>query len=133
MLLLLACPAVAQPPPLTAADHAAIQTVITRQLEAFRQDDAAAAFAFASPAIQGKFGTPEVFLRMVQTAYLPVYRPRHVVFKELQLMHGALTQSVLLVGPDGVPVMAFYIMQQQPGGAWKIDGCYLKAFTNERL
>jgi hypothetical protein len=133
MLSLLACLAVAQPPPLVEADHTAIQTVITRQIEAFRQDDAAAAFAFASPAIQGKFGTPEIFLRMVQTAYPPVYRPRHVVFKELQLMHGVLTQSVLLVGPDGVPVMAFYIMQQQLDGAWKIDGCYLKAFTHERL
>jgi hypothetical protein len=118
---------------LTTADRLGIQTVIEQQLKAFRQDDAAGAFAFASPNIQGKFGTPAVFLRMVQTAYPPVYRPRHVTFKELQLTDGVPTQEVFLVGPDGVPVMAFYLMQKQPDGAWKIDGCYLTAFKGERL
>jgi hypothetical protein len=118
---------------LTAADRLGIQTVIEQQLKALRQDDAATAFAFASPSIQAKFGTPAVFLRMVQTAYQPVYRPRHVTFKELQLTDGVPTQSVFLVGPDGVPVMAVYLMQKQPDGAWKIDGCYLTAFKDERL
>jgi hypothetical protein len=118
---------------LTAADRLGIQTVIEQQLKAFRQDDAARAFAFASPSIQAKFGTPAVFLRMVQTAYQPVYRPRHVTFKELQLKDGVPTQEVFLVGPDGVPVMAFYLMQKQPDGAWKIDGCYLTPFKGERL
>ena len=132
-LLCLAAPVMSQAQELTAADRLGIQTVIEQQLQAFRQDDAAAAFAFASPSIQAKFGTPAVFLRMVQTAYQPVYRPRHVTFKELQLKDGVLTQAVFLVGPDGVPVMAVYLMQKQPDGAWKIDGCYLTAFKDERL
>ena len=133
VLFSLAAPVVAQSQALTAADHTAIQTVIEQQLAAFRQDDAAGAFAFASPAIQAKFGTPEGFLHMVQTAYQPVYRPRHVVFKELQILDGVPTQSVLLVGPDGVPVMAFYIMQKLPDEVWKIAGCYLTALKDERL
>jgi Domain of unknown function (DUF4864) len=132
-LFCLAAPVMSQAQELTAADRLGIQTVIEQQLKAFRQDDAAGAFAFASPNIQGKFGTPAVFLRMVQTAYQPVYRPRHVTFKELQLTDGVPTQAVFLVGPDGVPVMAFYLMQKQPDGAWKIDGCYLTAFKDERL
>jgi hypothetical protein len=132
-LLCLAAPVMSQAQELTAADRLGIQTVIEQQLKAFRQDDAAGAFAFASPSIQAKFGTPAVFLRMVQTAYQPVYRPRHVTFKELQLKDGVPTQEVFLVGPDGVPVMAFYLMQKQPDGAWKIDGCYLTAFKDERL
>jgi hypothetical protein len=131
--LLLAFAAMAQQQELTAADHSAIHTVIEHQLEAFRNDDAAGAFAFASPAIQTKFGTPEQFMSMVQTAYPPVYRPRHVAFKELRQVQGVPTQEVLLVGPDGVPVMALYMLQKQPDGAWKIDGCYLMSFKGERL
>jgi Domain of unknown function (DUF4864) len=132
-LFCLITPVVAQSQELMAADRTAIQTVIERQLAAFRQDDAAGAFAVASPAIQAKFGTPAGFMHMVQTAYRPVYRPRHVVFQELQILDGVPTQPVLLVGPDGVPVMAFYMMQKQPDGAWKIDGCYLTALKSERL
>jgi len=133
VLLLLALPAAAQQQELTAADRTAIQTIIERQLEAFRNDDAVGAFTFASPAIRAKFGTPEQFMTMAQTAYQPVYRPRHVAFKELRLVEGVPTQTVLLVGPDGVPVMALYVMQKQPDGAWKIDGCSLMSFKGERL
>jgi hypothetical protein len=32
---------------------------------------------------------------------------------------------VLLVGPDGKPVMALYAMERQPDGSWRIDGCML--------
>ena len=133
ILLLLTPPSMAQQQALTTADQAAIHTVIERQIEAFRNDDAAAAFAFASPMIRAKFDTPESFLSMVQTAYQPVYRPRHVAFKELRFIQGSPTQRVLLVGPDSVPVMALYVMEKQPDGTWKIDGCYLMAFKGERL
>lgn len=133
VLLLMAISAGAQERELTAADQAAIRTVITRQLEAFRQDDAVAAFAFASPMIQVKFGTPEVFLQMVKTAYRSVYRPRYVAFKDLLMSQGVPTQPVFLIGPDRVPVTAMYIMQKQPDGEWKIDGCYLLAAKGEAL
>ena len=35
-------------------------------------------------------------------------------------------QRVMLVGPDGVPVMARYLMQRQPDGSWLINGCILE-------
>ena len=132
-LLLVTIPVVVQPQALTADDRTAIQTVIERQIEAFRKDDAAGAFAFASPSIREKFGTAEHFLHMVQTGYQPVYRPQHVTFKDLRLVNGVPTQQVLLVGPDKVPVMALYAMEKQPDGAWKIDGCYLMSFKGEKL
>lgn len=132
-VVLVALPAWAQEQELTAADQTAIRTVIERQLEAFRQDDADAAFAFASPMIQAKFGTPEVFLNMVKTSYQPVYRPRYVAFRDLYMVQGVPTQPVFLIGPDGVPVTAIYIMQKQPDGVWKIDGCHLKASKGEAL
>jgi hypothetical protein len=133
IILLSLVPSVAQPQELTADDRTAIRTVIARQIEAFRNDDAPGAFAFASPMIQEKFGTAENFLHMVQIGYPQVYRPQHVVFKDLRIMNGVPTQQVLLVGPDNVPVMALYAMEKQPDGVWKIDGCYLMSFKDEKL
>jgi len=133
IVLLIAPPLSAQQRALTDADRAAIHTVIERQLEALRQDDAVGAFTLASPEIQAKFETPERFMTMVQTWYQPVYRPRQVVFRDLNPLAGQPTQAVLLVGPDGVPVMALYPMQQQPDGAWKIAGCSLVPFKDEKL
>lgn len=133
LVLLLALPLYAQQRDLTDADRAAIRAVIERQLDALRQDDAASAFALASPEIQAKFETPERFLTMVQTSYQPVYRPRQVMFRDLTTLGSQPTQAVLLVGPDGVPVMAFYPMQQQPDGSWKTAGCYLVPFKDEKL
>ena len=111
---------------LTGADRTAIRTVIERQLEALRRDDAIGAFAFASPEIQAKYGTPENFMAIVKTFYEPVYRPRRLGgFTNLHIMDGQLTQPVLLVGPDGDFVVALYAMQRQPDGNWKILGCSL--------
>jgi hypothetical protein len=110
---------------LTGADGAAIRRVIERQLEAFRQDDGPTAFSFASPGIQAMFGTAENFLDMVIQAYPQVYRPRAVEFRELTVHEGQPAQKVLLTGPDGVTVTALYLMQQQPDGEWRINGCLL--------
>ncbi len=100
-----------------------IRAVIEGQLRAFRADDGAAAFAFASPNIQRLFGDPERFMTMVRSGYQAVYRPRRHEFRDLMPEPGRLVQRVLLVGPDGVPVVAAYLMQQQPDGSWRIDGC----------
>jgi hypothetical protein len=107
------------------ADQATIRGVIADQLAAFQRDDGPAAFAFASPFIQQKFGTPEIFMQMVRTGYQPVYRPREVQFRELVTEGGRLYQKVYIVGPDGQPVLALYEMQRQPDGSWRINGCIL--------
>jgi hypothetical protein len=110
---------------LAEADRAAIRGIIERQIEAFRRDDGAAAFGFASPAIQRQFGTPENFLSMVRRGYAPVYRPQDVAFGPLVTIEGRIVQRVTVVGPDGRPVLALYIMEQQPDGTWRINGCIL--------
>jgi hypothetical protein len=84
------------------------------------------AFSYASPAIQSIFKDPETFMSMVRAGYQPVYRPREVEFRDLVPVEGRLTQRVLVVGPDGVPVVAQYVMQRQPDGSWRIDGCVLE-------
>jgi hypothetical protein len=128
-LWLLTFPACAYLRGLTAEDRTAMRTVIEGQLEAFRRDDAARAFAFASPEIQAKFGTPENFMAIVKTFYRPVYRPRRIGgFTEPRLIEGMITQPVLLIGPDGKFVLALYTMQKQPDGEWKITGCSLVGY-----
>ncbi len=107
------------------ADGAQIRGVIERQLAAFKRDDADGAFAFASPGIRRRFGTPETFMDMVRRHYAPLYRPRGVAFGALRDGPRGLLQEVHLTGPDGRAVTALYIMERQPDGSWKIDGVYL--------
>ncbi len=119
-------PAAAQDEPVGPADGAAIVGVIEGQLDAFQRDAAAEAFGYASPSIQRIFRTPDNFMSMVRTGYQSVYRPQSVEFVDLVMTSGGLTQRVLFVGPDGVPVMAHYYMQQQPDDSWRINGVTLQ-------
>ncbi|MBL8703921.1 MAG: DUF4864 domain-containing protein [Rhodospirillales bacterium] len=113
------------------ADRQAIRAVIERQLQAFLRDDGTAAFSYATPSIQGIFQTPDNFMSMVKNGYQPVYRPQAVTFRDIIDLHGAPAQRVLVVGPDGVPVIAVYPMQRMPDGSWLINGCYLLAYPRD--
>jgi hypothetical protein len=112
------------------ARAAAIRSVIGGQVEAFRRDDAAAAFAFASPMIQELFGTPANFMAMVQRGYPQVYRPQTFTFGRLEQVDGRLYQRVLVKGPDGALVTAVYEMVEV-GGSWRINGCVLLSAKDE--
>ena len=111
--------------------HSAITDVIGAQLDAFRRDDAAAAFAFASPDIQAMFRSPENFLRMVAASYAPGHRPRATTFLDLVERDGMPVQRVLFTGPDGDQVLALYTMLRQADGSWRIGGCVLVKATGE--
>ncbi|NKB54732.1 MAG: DUF4864 domain-containing protein [Alphaproteobacteria bacterium] len=107
------------------ARRAGILSVIGAQLDAFQRDDAAAAFAIASPDIQAMFGSPENFLCMVAASYAPVYRPRAVTYLDLVERDQQLVQRVLFTGPDGGQVVGLYMMARQSDGSWRIAGCVL--------
>jgi hypothetical protein len=113
------------PAAMPAADRAAIAEVISRQLDAFRRDDAGGAFAFASPGIRAMTGSPERFMEMVRAGYAPVYRSREARFLDLSRVEGRLVQRVLLTGADGSLAAALYYMEAQPDGSWRIAGCEL--------
>lgn len=110
---------------LASQDRQAIRAVIESQLAAFARDDAAAAFAYAAPAIKAQIGTAERFMAMVRGAYAPVYRPRRVVFAELDTSGALPVQVVQIEGPRGGAFLAHYPMQRQADGGWLIAGCYL--------
>jgi hypothetical protein len=110
---------------ITDSDRAEIRSIVEQQLQAFQTDDAARAFAFASPEIQQQFRSCQKFMQMVKIAYRAVYRPRSVLFENIGTVRGIPAQSVLLLDPDGTPTRAIYLMEKQPDGSWRINGCYL--------
>jgi hypothetical protein len=115
------------------ADVAAIQRVIQGQMNAFKVDDWNAAFAYASPSIQTKFESAQVFSQMVTQAYQPVYRPRGIEFREIKASEFGPTQEVFVVGPDGLSYLAYYTMERQADGTWRISGCYLVRMEDESV
>jgi hypothetical protein len=110
----------------TAADWDAIQDVITSQLEAFKRDDATAAYSFAAPSIQKQFHTPGEFMQMVRTGYSAVYRPGSVRFLDHFVVSGQVVQPLEIVTSGDEVVVAFYVMERQPDGSWRIAGCMLE-------
>lgn len=118
-------PAIAGAQSVSDSDRGAIRSVIESQLGAFQRGDSAEAFSYASPEIQSQFGRPETFMNMVRDAYPPVYRPNSFEFRTLDTGRINPVQDVFLIGPDGTPVIARYLMEKQPDGHWRIDGCIL--------
>ncbi len=80
-----------------------IRAVISDQIAAFRVDDVATAFGFASPSIRQMFGSPENFGQMVRSGYPMVWRPADVRFSALVERDGRKVQSVMVTDRAGSP------------------------------
>ncbi len=106
-------------------DALAIRAVIAEQLDAFARDDAPRAFSLATTGIRAQFGTPEVFIDMVRTAYPVVYQPKTVQFEEPAIVDGEFIQPVKMTDAEGRAWIALYPMQRQADGRWRINGCQL--------
>ena len=115
--ILAAWPALAQEEP--------IQSTINSQIEAFRAEDFATAFTFASPNIQGMFRTPENFGSMVVTGYPMVVDPAQVDMMDLRFIGGALWQRVRITDRRGQAFLLDYQMIEGPEG-WLINAVQLQ-------
>lgn len=98
-----------------------IQGVIGSQIEAFKSDNFAEAFEFASPSIQGMFRTPDNFGRMVTQGYPMVWRPSEVTYLDLRQENGTYLQTVRIVDAKGMVHLLEYRMLDTETG-WKING-----------
>jgi Domain of unknown function (DUF4864) len=112
-------------PACAADDVATAQNIIRSQVEALGRDDAATAYSYAAPGIQGMFPQADIFLAMVQQRYAPVYRHKSFEFGESAVSDGKVAQRVHIVDADGVPWEALYTLEQEPDGSVKISGCVL--------
>lgn len=112
-------------PLITGLDTAEIRSVISRQIEAFRRDDARGAFALASPAVQHSFGSAEKFLDAVRASYAAMVRPAALAFLPMQVMGEDVVQPLQVTDRAGRVWVAYYAMQRQADGSWRTSGCYL--------
>ena len=122
--LAIAAPAPARAP--QESDWNKMRTVINAQLEAFRRDDANAAYSLAAPEIRSLFRTPGEFMRMVRTGYKAVYRPHSVRFLHHFMVAGQPVQPLEIMTAEDQLIVAYYVMQRQRDGSWKIADCSLK-------
>ncbi len=111
--------------PACADDVANAQSVIRAQEQAFGRSDAAAAYAYASPAIKKLFPRADIFMSMVQNAYAPVWRHKRFEFGEARIEGNWAAQRVHIVDEDGEAWEAMYTLEQDADGSFKITGCSL--------
>ena len=117
--------------PLTAqaqetGSEGAIHGVISGQIDAFRLDDLATAFTFASPGIQSMFRTPENFGAMVRNGYPMVWRPDRLRFGPQRSQGGVIWQQVIVTDAQGRAHVLDYRMEQVDG-QWRIAGVQILA------
>ncbi|WP_324751610.1 DUF4864 domain-containing protein [Roseovarius sp. Pro17] len=111
--------------PAARAQEGPIRAVIEAQIEAFEADDFDTAFTYASPTIQGMFGTAENFGAMVKGGYPMVWRPDELRYLALEERGGLLFQDVMVRDDKGALHILEYQMQEGAGG-WKINGVNIR-------
>ena len=109
--------------PVVAQDRA-IEDVIGDQLDAFNARDVDRAWTYASPTIQGLFGSPGNFGMMVQRGYPMVWDNAEVRYLEQREIDGRLWQKVLIRDAQGGLHLLDYQMQQTDLG-WRINAVQL--------
>lgn len=110
--------------PIAPGAEAAIQDVISKQLDAFKVEDGAAAEAFAAPGIKTMFPSPDMFMGMVKNAYSALIRPRSTHFDALNQTPLGLVQKMTIIDGNGQVWTAAYTMMLVDG-QWKISGCFI--------
>ena len=101
-----------------------IRQTIRSQLDAFKSDDFATAYDYASPTIKNVFRNPAMFGHMVQHGYPMVWRPGAVVFLELEERDGTTFQPVMIEDKSGkVHVLEYKMIQID--NEWHVDGVRL--------
>ena len=108
-----------------AEDRSSIEAVISDQLADFAARDMPGAWEEASPMIQGLFGSPENFGRMVENGYPMVWDNRNADFQELTDEGGRLRQTVRVDDADGRGWLLDYFMVETEAG-WKINGVQVR-------
>lgn len=112
--------------PARAAEPAdSIALVVEDQINAFQRSDLPSAFAHASPAIQGIFGSPERFGTMVEGGYPMIWRPARWEMMSLATKGDTLIQTVMFEAQDGMFFEADYEMIQIDD-VWRINGVSLR-------
>ncbi|MEE7459272.1 DUF4864 domain-containing protein [Methylorubrum populi] len=116
------------------AARTAARATIERQIDAFRRNDSAAAYAEAAPQVRSLFSSAETFIAMVEKGYAPVLRPRSYRFETArETAEDEIAQGLSLQDEAGLDWVALYTLQRQVDGQWRITGCHLKKAPGEKV
>ena len=110
-----------------------IIAVIDAQLEAFRSGDAERAYSLATPGIQRQFTNSSIFMKMVINGYNVLRQPTKVEYHDLREHFGVKVQLVKLTDLNGFTFQAFYQMEQQNSGEWRIGGCKIQQSDLDKI
>jgi hypothetical protein len=99
------------------------QSVITRQIEAFRAADAAGALSCAGSTFRDAFKDPKQFYEFIANSdYGPLVKSTSHSFGEFQVGEGdSVLQIVTITGSDQRVYKAMYEMSRETDG-WKVQG-----------
>ena len=133
LAVLLLCPALAVVaedacaggPATRPRDWSAIRGVIVSQLDALNRGDAVGAFSLAAPSVRKQYRSAGEFMRRVRADYGPMYKPRAVALLDHFTISRQPVQALRVVTQRNDVLIAYYVMQQQRDGSWKIAGCTL--------
>jgi len=101
-----------------------VEDVIARQLRAFKARDIDEAWRFASPGIQGMFGSADNFGAMVSQGYPMVWDNSDVRFLKREQISRWQVQTIMVQDALGALHMLEYRMIETPDG-WRVDGVSL--------
>ena len=102
------------------------QDVITSQVQAFRDHDAAAAFSYAGHGFQESFPSAEqFFIAIIGSGYSPIMDSRSHSFGEFRLIDDVgVLQQVKFVGTNQELHQAIYQLVKEDAG-WRVQGVQL--------
>ena len=101
--------------------RAEMTRTVLDQLAAFRRDDWATAYAYASSAIQARFGLG-AFRQMVTSGYAPIARSARAAVSKVDVVGaGRGLVEVRVEGANGETVDALYELVDEQG-SWRING-----------
>jgi len=106
--------------PAQAQSNAEIEATISKQIDAFRNNDIDTAFSFASPGLRQMFGNAQNFGTMVQQGYPMVWRPSAFQFESLRVEGTQYFQRILITDAAGVQHLLEYALSQTSDG-WHIN------------
>ena len=116
-----------------AADTELMQNVISRQLDAFARGDATTAYAQASPVIQAKFQSKEIFMAMVRQGYAVLIQPQRVDFLGAKQTSDGPVFGVQVYARDGSSWIAAYQMVRDESENWRINGSQLMRLSGQQI
>ncbi|WP_438951924.1 DUF4864 domain-containing protein [Porticoccus sp.] len=118
--LFLSSAAMARENLLSEPDQQAVQQVIVGQISAFKTDDYSAAYSFAAPNVRQVFPSVQVFIDMVRSQYMPLYRPASYLFGRNTQSEGRVYQELIVTDLNRQLWQVIYTLRQQDDKTWKV-------------